>query len=231
MKRETADQRLTQEADEQLDRLVDAALRVSAQPPATVKARVMEAWDQRHAAGGRLPALGTPWKPLTPVLRPVAALAGALVIVLGVFLAWQHVSREFDAVDRPQLSQEARTQPPPPRPAAPAEHRADASSATPAGGEAIVTASARPRRSRYITVAWPVEQVAEAGPQLPGAPAGELGDPVAPMGRPAPITIAPIEAAPSISEIARPVTEFPADTQPPAGGQGADAGKSGGPRR
>jgi hypothetical protein len=230
MRRETADQRLTQEADEQLDRLVDEALgEMSAQPaPPSVKARVMAAWDER---GARVPEpkRAFQWRPLPPLLRPAAALAGSLVIVLGVFFGWQYArtDRQLDTADRlPAPDTAARTNPVaapvPPLPEAPAA-AADAINARP------VEPPAR-RRPRYVTVELPVEQVADLGPHLPGAPAGDLGDPIAPIPGPAPITIAPIETARPISEFARPVTEFPADNQPPAG-EGAEAGKSGGLRR
>jgi len=228
MKRDTADQRVTQEADARLDRLVDEALvEVSAEsPPATVKARVMAAWDERHATTEGAENVGaSSWWTAPALLRPAAALAGSLVIVLGVFLAWQHVNRQFDAVDRHRASSTtARTQP---GTGTPAPQNAEA--ATAAQEPQPATAPTR-RRSRYVTVDWPVEQVTELGPHLPGAPAGELGDPVAPMAGPPPISITLIETTPLVSEIARPVTEFPADNQPPAG-EGADAGKSGGPRR
>jgi len=230
MKRIEPDNRATPDADERLDRLVDEALReVSAQPPAaTVKARVMAAWDERHATteGAGNPA--SSWWTAPALLRPAAALAGSLAIVLGVFLAWQHVNRQFDALDRhPASSTTARTQPPAGTPVHPVQQNAKAGTAA---QETPPAASSNRRRSRYVTVEWPVEQVAELGPHLPGAPAGELGDRVAPMPGPPPLSIAPIETTPSVSDIARPVTEFPAENQPPAG-EGADAGKSGGPRR
>ncbi|RPJ63099.1 MAG: hypothetical protein EHM24_24945 [Acidobacteria bacterium] len=230
MRRIEPDNRATPDANERLDRLVDEALReVSAQsPPATVKARVMAAWDERHAADAAA-SRASSWWSVPALLRPAAALAGSLVIVLGVFLAWQHVNRQFDAVDRHRPSSTtARTQPPSGSPLPPpVQQQVEGGGAA---QEAQPAASPGRRRSRFVTVEWPVEQVAELGPHLPGAPAGELGDPIAPMPRPPTIAIAPIETAPLVSEFARPVTEFPADNQPPAG-EGAEAGKSGGLRR
>lgn len=222
----------TPQADERLDRLVDDAIReVTIQlAPASVKARVMAAWDERQGADGVTDAPARGWWNAPALLRASAALAGTFVIVLGVFLAWQHVTREFDAADRHRASPTAtaRTQPRAGMPAPqPSEQTAEAS---PGGQETSEAAQPRRRRSRYVTVEWRADRLADAGPHLPGAPAGEPGDPVSPMAGPPPISIAPIQSASSISEMARPVTEFPADNQPPAG-EGADAGKSGGPRR
>ncbi len=189
----------------------------------------MAAWDERHpTTEGAGDLAASSWWTAPALFRPAAALAGSLVIVLGVFFAWQHVNRQFDAVDRHRASSTtAHTQPPAGTPVHPTQQNAEAGTAA---QETQPAALSNRRRSRYVTVEWPVEQVAELGPHLPGAPAGELGDPVAPMPGPPPISIAPIETTPLVSDSARPVTEFPADNQPPAG-EGAEAGKSGGPRR
>lgn len=236
MKQTEPDNRVGHEA-ERLGRVVDEALRELSQasPPATLKARVMAAWDERTAQGARATVRGSRrgWWIGPALLRPAAALTGSLVIVLGVFLVWQHVDREFSGArhERPGTTARTQTQPSPadrPVDSSPTVQQADANS--PTGSADAGTGLRRRPRSRLVTVEWPVEQLADAGPHLPGAPAGNLGDPIEPMDASPPITFSPIVPSPLISDIARPVSEFPAETQSPAGTP-ADAGRSGGPRR
>lgn len=72
-------------------------------------------------------------------------------------------------------------------------------------------------------------------PYSPGAPAGDLGDPLQPLPVPPPIAIppitqSPIEAGALISDVSRPVTEFTTDDTEP-GARSRDAGRSGGSSR
>jgi hypothetical protein len=70
---------------------------------------------------------------------------------------------------------------------------------------------------------------------LPGAPAGNLGDPIAPLPPPpslaiAPVTQAPIGFALPVSDLARPVTDFPTENGSPEAPGGASR-HSGGSHR
>lgn len=237
MKRTEPDNRIAHCADERLDGLVTEALRELTTParPVDVKARVMAAWDERVTAGA--PETSIPsavnWWSAPRVLKPASVFAGALVIFVGLFLAWSHVQRQFDWADQYASSSPARRVRPntqPPEDAASAKPLAQTQAVSEEGSTSGAAAPRRRPRSRLVTVQWQVEQQAEAGPYLPGAPAGELGDGTRPLPEAPPITFAPIDSAPPISEIARPVTDFPADTQPPATAR-PDAGQSGGQRR
>jgi hypothetical protein len=204
-------------ANKRLDRLLDEELRAIAQPPAVdLKTHVMAGLDERPGARFHLPA----W---------TLAFAGAAAVVLAVVLL-------------PAL---VRRQPPPfasGRAVLPSSQVAAGSLVPSSDGSraaAVRTAAlagpsgrrARSRASSYSSLdAVPGALAAESNePYLPGAPAGELGDPLQALPRPPEITFAPIQSAPPISDIARPVTDFPADNPPPAAPFGT-AGQSGGLR-
>jgi hypothetical protein len=201
--------------DERLERLLDEALRAEAQAsPVDLRAKVLGALDD----GQRAPANFR--------LRWAFAVAAAAALVLAVFVARQAGVREGAgrvAENRPLRS----------APLA-AGHAIAPAAGQPDGALALAAASSRTRRATRI--AWDDEpRVAEAAPDpnepfLPGAPAGELGDPLKPLPSPPLISFTPITSAPQVSDYARPVTDFPADTQTPGVPTGT-TGQSGGTRR
>ena len=249
MKRSHRDNRASRETDERLDALVEEALREIARPAAAdVKPRVMAEWDE-HSLPFRLrKPRSRPWSPPPPFLKPAAALAGALVIVIAMFVTWQQADRSLQEAER------AREQPRTAGSSGGAGETADKPQVPP-GGVAERTAApedaaatipraatpdpslerrsaARRSRPRPPALEWPVEELATAEEfgSMPGAPAGELGDAFASMPRRPAIEIAPIVPAPTIAAMARPVTDFPTDDQPP-GTPAADPGNSQGERR
>ena len=237
MKRKMIDAAERAAADERLERLLDEELRAIAQPPAVdLRAKVMKAIAEAPRGEGanesarRSPQTG----------RWALGLAAAAAIVLAVFLAWPRPS------GRPQ----------PPQAVASAQAQPDRSMAPSieATGNATVEPAARPggelraptphagmtvARSTAATARARAEEVVDAvntgEPFLPGAPAGELGDPLAPLPSPPPIAFAPIAhvpiaAPPPISESARPVTDFPA-ADSTSDVRGRTTAESGGMRR
>lgn len=232
-------------ADAALDREIDAALREIAQPAAVdLRTRVLAVMEEATGAGWRPAATKSRAAVLRPgwpgIWRPAAALAGALAIVLGVFFAWEgtdrrlHLAREGTgkapaSANTPVGSGRA---PGLPTAQAAAAGRDDVALAAPVQRVEGGTAARRRHRARPSSawVDWRAPAESSTEPYLPGAPAGELGDPLAPMPTPPPITIAPIESAPPVTDIARPVTDFPADDQPPDV-PARTTGQSGGDRR
>lgn len=220
------------EVDERLDALVDETLREMGGPaPVDLKPRVMDAWDQRarRRRPGATGEAGGGWLRL-PSLKPAAALAGTLAIVAAV-LAWQHFDHPFRQVEQPPV----RTEQVPPVTPLPSREQPPAPSIArnvprPESSAPVRTA---PRTRRpLVEVEFPVEQLAASLEYLPGAPAGVLGDPIAPLQAAPAITVAPVEPAPTVSEMSRPVTDFPAgDSSQPPGAEHGDPGQSGGPRR
>jgi len=229
----------TNRIDAALERHLDQALAEIAQPAAVdLRARVLAGLDARPRVA---PIDRAFW-------RPATAIAGALVVLLGVWLLWQRADQQLNlahggAAEVPRAAAPLDRQQPPTGVAALAPRSAGL--AAPQRRSAQI-AGPQPRKTRLATpkprsgegwVEWPAQQEAVASntPHLPGAPAGELGDPLEPLPVPppiaiAPITQAPIVSAPPISDIARPVTDFPADDQPP-GVPVRTTGQSGGTRR
>lgn len=202
-------------ADKRLERLLDEELRMVVQaPPVELRAKVLRALDEGR--GARDAGRG--------ILQPRWAFAfAAAVVVLAILVTWRGSVR--------------------PAPEQVARHRAPLASTPIAAGAVVEPASAPAARRAPAAVrrASPVPAldteaitadatVASNEPYLPGAPAGELGDPIRPMPSPPPITFSPITSAPLVSEFARPVTDFPADNPAPAAATG-NAGPSGGTRR
>jgi hypothetical protein len=74
---------------------------------------------------------------------------------------------------------------------------------------------------------FPLGAEPDPEPLLPGAPTGELGEGLRPMAALRPITILPIETAPPISELSRPVSELTATARP---AETSTTGSSGGRR-
>lgn len=213
-----------QAADERLERLLDEELRAMTQAPGIdLKARVMAALEAGEA-GKRAPVRVPAWG---------LAFAGAAAIVLAVYLAWP-------STDRSAQQAAARTPAPLSSSALPARTPAMVPPTTTLAAASRVTttaAASRPRAGqRRSAVGFgadtvPLDLVASStGPYLPGAPAGELGDPLQPLPAPPRIMFTPIQAAPPVSDIARPVTDFPADNPPPDA-PSRTSGQSGGSRR
>jgi hypothetical protein len=207
-------------SDDRLERLLDEELRAAMQaPPVDLRAKVLQAIDEGR--GTRDVESGfsrIPWR------RWALPVASAAVIILGVFVAWRGgvATRDKLAAMLPPLRSTPLHTPTAIRPAA---ERPTVE--TPLSRNASHHNNATP-------FAWDLRPVAAdtsapAEPYLPGAPAGELGDPLRPLPSPPPIVFAPIASAPPISEFARPVTDFPVDN-PPAAGSGT-AGTSGGTHR
>jgi hypothetical protein len=202
--------------DDRLERLLDEELRAVAQGPAVdLRAKVLRALEESAVESGFGRILGPRW----------AFAAGAAVIVLAVFVTWPAIRRE--APDRVAAR--------PPLPVAPVA-AAEAPTATVVElPRALAAASARPHRSarvgdRNAETTVTDQSLASGEPYLPGAPAGDLGDPIQPMPSPPPIAFAPISSAPPVSDNAWPVVDFPADNPAPAMPIGT-AGQSGGTRR
>lgn len=225
--------------EEALDALLDEALRATAQPAGGVDLRehVLAAIEGRERAP-QLSSRGAAWR------RPAAALAGAMVILFVMFLAWPRHDRGSDRAAGNEIAAPAGVMPA--QPAGQAAGPTPGSVAGEAGRAAAApptTARASGGRTRRASSAeavgpeetsTPVEAYA-GGPHLPGAPAGQLGDPLQPLPLPPPIAIAPIAQAPiasalPLSDIARPVTEFPSENELPEA-QPRSSGPTGGNRR
>jgi hypothetical protein len=219
---------------DEFDRLLDDELHAIARPPAVdLRARVMTAIERREAgAGFRVP-------------RRAFALAAAAVVIAAVALTtWRPWNGRGDTGR--EVRRDARHDV---RPAVPPAVRPDVRmkpDATYETGEAraeLRPAASTPVASGFTRASEPASPRVAASAlivmdddddvpvsALPGAPAGELGDPLQPLpARPA-IAFAPIETAPPVSEAARPVTDFPTDNPVPGVPNGT-AGQSGGPRR
>jgi hypothetical protein len=224
-------------ADERLERLLDEDLRAIARSAEVdLRARVAAALarvpaSESGAAGSRFGAPAAGFQ----VPRWAIGLAAAGVIVFAVLIGWRATSGvEPRNSELPKTTTAAR-----PIANEPAVAQGSARVEVAPTGEvesrapAVGSPARRPRGAQVpdaepATV--PAEAVASAEPYLPGAPAGELGDPLQPLPAPPPISFAPIASAPPVSESARPVTEFPADNPAPGVPVGT-TGHSGGSRR
>jgi hypothetical protein len=218
---------------DELDRLLDDELQAMARPPAVdLRARVMTAIEGRENGAG----FRVPWLPL--------ALAAAAVVVAAVALTtWRpwigppdegrevrrdagHVARQADV---PTGAPDVRMKPD--ATYEPGEARAELrpATSTPVASGFTLTSSAPPARvGASALIVMDDDDVPVSA--LPGAPAGELGDPLEPLPMRPAITFAPIETAPPVSEAARPMTDFPTDNPVPGVPTGT-AGPSGGTRR
>lgn len=253
MKPGMSSDRAAQELDQALERMVDDGLRAVVQPPPVdLRGRVLEAIarDPRMTGAAAAARPGTPaghWSSAA-LLKPATALAGSLVVLLGVYLTWHQSDRRLDVAGRHLSARVERSSGSVGDPAAvsgavvpsPASLN-QARPGQPLAGTHAETRDSRSARSRtkprFALVEWPsvAEDVPREEPFVPGAPAGELGDSLGPLPAPpliaiAPITQAPIVPAPLVSETAQPVTDFPSDSQPPAEPPG-DAGQRRGDRR
>jgi hypothetical protein len=210
----------------QLERLLDEELRAVVQAsPVDLRARVLEAIGEVPSSEVRVPR--TVESGFGRFLQPrwAFALGGAAVLAVAVVVVWRGSVRpgpEPMAVNRPALT------------SAPLSTGATIEPA--AGAAPALAAATRTRRGPRIP-AWGPEPLpvdasqASTEPYMPGAPAGELGDPLRPMPSPPPIAFDPIGPTPTVSEFARPVTDFPADDNPVPAVTSGTTGQSGGNRR
>jgi hypothetical protein len=213
--------------DIRVERLVDEALREIVRPQVPdLKARVMASWDaraQERRAGARLelpPARGLFRRPAAVVVAMLAVIAGAVVVWQlmegflgnhGRRLASQPETAVTGSAERiPQVA--------PQRHEPPDRAAMGTGDEFPHGGPALAEASSgRVARRGLVFVEFPLaeESASSSGPNLPGAPAGQLGDPLQPLPLPPVISIAPLAAGPTVSEMARPVSDFPVTDQQP----------------
>ncbi len=230
---------------ERLERILDEALRAATAPtpPVDLRARVIAAIDRDEALGAESTRRVVPWRPAV-ALTGVVALA---VTILVVSRPGEQAGRGGDAhgttatATAPQAAapHPAPTTEEPPDVAGIARGTAAASRPSGVGrttaGRAWLQRLRQPIPGAEAAVVPEEHLAAAAESYMPGAPAGELGDPLQPLPVPPPITIVPItqqpiEAGALISQVSRPVTEFTTDdTQP--GARSRDAGRSGGSSR
>jgi hypothetical protein len=236
-----------------LDRAIDDALGSALHARAVdLRERVLASLDE--------PVRPSPawWQPLLrPALLPAA---GAVLLAIGVTVTWQHADDKLARAGAPRhaasaVGRMAQTAPGSPKtvPAGPLVAQPPAERAAAQPPVRSVVAAARPVREQRALAAdsriaaasllqmdamsAPASVAAEnvlmgddTGPSLPGAPAGDLGDPIKPMLPVRPIVIPPISAAPivdapPVSTMAQPVSTISAGELPrdPSG-----PGKSGG---
>jgi hypothetical protein len=214
--------------DDALDRVVDEAVEAAlGAGPVDLRAQVLARLDE-PADSRRRPS----WISV-PALLPVA---GTLLMMVGVGILWQHANEQlgkgarYAATHRVSSQRPAAADIPPTGRTASTEPAAAVSPAT--------TVSRLPRRGTKAP-AWlesdNEQKVAGAStllvdtdldpPDLPGAPAGDLGDPISPMPRMRPIVIQPIatlpiSVAPPVSTLGKPIgtvaDEVSRDRQDPA---------------
>ncbi len=215
------DQPRTPSGDE-ADRLIDEALRaLTAGPARDLRADVLARLDQeparRFTAWGLVPspafasavllgvaiAAGT-W--LWTSTREVRPLAGP-----GAGAAAQPASRPAPSLARHVAPPEAQSIPV-------GDLRAHATPArmAPLGAGRPSAATALGAGSAWASADLVVDLDESPGPHLPGAPVGDLGEPIAPLPRPQPISIRPITplpivTAPPVSDMAAPVSALSDD--------------------
>jgi hypothetical protein len=218
------------QAGDALDRLIDEAVAAELRADdVDLRVKVLEGLSRGPAASAGTPAdrdephIGdtTPRRSwLRPALLP---LAGALLMVAGLAVLWQHanlqltraghVAERLSREGPPANASRARTLPPTAAPTTTAPAAVVASAAVPREPRAPkAPAWLESDDERKIAGASIVQADEESEePLLPGAPAGDLGDAIAPMPRLRPIVIQPLAAppipdAPPVSTLGRPVS-------------------------
>jgi hypothetical protein len=211
-----------------LDRAIDNALEESLRAgPVNLRAQVLARLDDPVAARPSVRFVL-----FRPALLPVA---GAALVVIAVALAWQQTDRQLSRAGAPPVRTNVARMSTPTAPTASSTTASIGATArtadvSPAPTFATVARAGSQRRAlrrddRIFASSWlamdglsrPTPAATDraiAGddtePYLPGAPAGDLGDPIAPMPRTRPIVIPPIVAAPivdapPVSTLAQPV--------------------------
>jgi hypothetical protein len=195
-----------------LDRVVDEAVEAAlGAGPVDLRAQVLARLDE-PADSQRRPS----WISV-PALLPVA---GTLLMMVGVGILWQHANEQLGQGARYAATYRVSSD----RPAAAAKPPTGrTASIEPAAASPKAAVSRLPRSGKKAPawlesdndqkVAGALALLADADldePDLPGAPAGDLGDPVAPMPRLRPIVIHPLAPPPipealPISTLGKPV--------------------------
>ena len=236
-----------------LDRAIDDAIEATRRVrPVDLRSQVLARLD---------PSAPEPPAPRFFVFRPaLLPVAGAILLVIGVAITWRQVDTQLSRAGAPPVRTTAGNVSVPPARTATTTSPAPAWDGTMAGATTVPSAPSaaaaalvrRERRAlsgenRIFASSWlamdelsrPATVAADtviAGddlePSLPGAPAGDLGDPIAPMPRPRPIVIpsivaVPIVDAPPVSTLATPVSTL--STEDISRGR-PDPGKTGGVR-
>jgi hypothetical protein len=223
-------------AGDALDGLIDEALESTLRcSPVDLRSQVLASLDA-PVADRAAPRIFV----FRPALLPVA---GAILLIAGVAITWRHVNLQLGRAEVPAARTAASrtgvsptgTTPPPVDTLVQEGTRASAITAVPAAPRITAPGSGRVHRNRsadtrIVASAW-LAMDAMTGPairadsviagddpepSLPGAPAGDLGDPIAPMPRLRPIVIPPIVAAPiveapPVSTLAAPVSTLSTD--------------------
>jgi hypothetical protein len=225
-----------------LDRVIDEAVETAlGASPVDLRAQVLAALeepaDQRRPEGTRQPLGLGPFRQLLfrPSLLPIA---GAVLMMAGVGVLWQHVNRQLGQNGARVASTRADRARTPVTSTQPVTQLAAGGAATtepPAPARDVRDATAVAKAPAWLEsdsdkkVAGATVLLADADldeePLLPGAPTGDLGDPIAPMPKLRPIVIRPLTAppiseAPPVSTLAKPVStladEVSRDRQDPA---------------
>jgi hypothetical protein len=225
-------------AGDALDRAIDDALEASLRTgPVDLRAQVLARLD--NPVDERPPGRFVLFH---PALLPVA---GAALVIIAVAVVWQQADSQLSRAGAPPARTNAARMSVPTVPTATTARSTAALVVIPARTTDVsptpTFATAAPARSehrplrpddRIVASSWlamdglsrPTFVAADrvfAGdddfePFLPGAPAGDLGDPIAPMPQPLPIVIPPIVAAPivdapPVSTLATPVSTLSTD--------------------
>jgi hypothetical protein len=215
--------------DRVIDEAVEAALRAG---PVDLRAQVLTRLDE-PVDSQRRPS----WISV-PALLPVA---GTLLMMVGVGVLWQHAneqlgrSAQYAASIRASSGRAAAPTATPPAP--PTGQLAIAEPAVAASQPARVARVEEARApkapawlesdndQKMVGASALLAEVAIDEPVLPGAPGGDLGDPISPMPKLRPIVIQPIATlpmsnAPPVSTLSKPASplteETPRDRQDPA---------------
>jgi hypothetical protein len=218
-------------AGDEFDRLIDDAVESAVHAsPVDLRMQVLGRLDEPTLSA----APGRSWMALLPA-------AGAVLVVVSVGLVWRHADRQIGGME-PLRTAAATTPGPGARPSMPAAISPPARAAAPEQPTTTAepdtpgragSGAAPARETRVVAASWLAMDAAsrpgpvggasfttaaddEAGARLPGAPMGNLGDPIVPMPRPRLILIPslatpPIPDTPTVSTLGTPVGELTID--------------------
>ena len=230
--------------DRVIDEAVESALRAR---PVDLRSRVLARLEEVQAADDARTPRGWLWR---PALLPAV---GALLLVAGVGLLWQHANDQLNA---PRVRSVAGTQARATPTGSGTRESGPPASAPPETLKRAAELTPSPTRRPGKARATPVTTIAAASllemdaasaqgkgvgasvvqgdaeldePYLPGAPTGNAGDPIAPMPQLRPIVIPPIATppiteAPPVSTLGKPVSTLSDEVSRDR----QDPGKSGG---
>ncbi len=214
-----------------LDRIIDEAVEATLRAaPVDLRSPVLAALDEASALPGA-EGRRRSWR-LRPALLPAV---GALLLVAGVAVLWERADRQLSpprphaapsAAARLRPGPSSRPEPAPPRAASAREARPSVpgpARVQAAGARRPAPQDARLRAASFLEMDAAADTARATGASvvladgansgeraLPGAPAGDLGDPIAPMPGPSPIVIRPIstppiDVAPPVSTLGTPI--------------------------